>query len=427
VRGIPASIGIISGEVKIVHRPQNSEDFPEGAILVTELITPAYTPFIQKAAAVVTDTGGVTTHAAILAREFGIPCIVGTTDATHILKDQQLVTVDAIHGVIYKGKVPSQAVHETHRSIPLGKERSTHDWITGTKLYVNIADPEQAKQAALLAIDGVGLIRAEFLISQLGEHPKALLERGQADHFIHHLTSGLEVIAKAFHPRPVIYRTSDFKSNEYRQLKEGDRFEPDEQNPALGYRGVARYLDDPALFRLELQAVKKLRQDHNLTNIHIIFPFVRTIQEMTKLFEILEEVDMKPSRDFKVWMMVEVPSNVFLIEQFCQTGIQGISIGSNDLTQLILGVDRDNGKLNGYFDERDPAVLTAIRQVIRATRKFGLTSSICGSSTSIHPEIVSELIKAGITSISVVPDVAEQTRRLIASVERKILLEKALN
>lgn len=432
-RGIACSVGLATGPVKVVQPPQDLQLIPDRSIVVTEYVTPALSPIIQKAAGIITDAGGVTTHAAILAREAGLPCVAGTGTATTSLKDGQLVTVDGFHGLVYAGKIYPPAVVDLHRfgtrPAPLAQgpaARPGQGWITGTKIYVNLTEPDRAQTVAALPVDGVGIVRAEFMIARLGSHPQALIDRGEGSKVVEHLRGGLSKIAQAFFPRPVVYRTTDLKTHEYRQLPGGEDYEPAEPNPALGYRGARRYLDNSSLFHHELEAIKRLRGEQALTNLWLVIPFVRTVAELTGVLNIVHQSGLQADRDFKIWLMVETPGNVFQIDDYCQTGIAGLSIGSNDLTQLILAVDRDNSRLANYFDERDPAVVTAINQVIQATKRHHLTSSICGNGVSVHPELVEAVIEAGITSISVVPDVAEETRRLVASIERKILLERAL-
>jgi len=421
LKGLGASIGLASGPVRIIRSPK--DDFEEGAVLVAELTNPSFVPLMKKAKAIVTDTGGMTSHAAIVSRELGIPCVVGTGQATAVLKDGQMVTVDGAKGVVYKGKVsetfkaasaPQQVVAKTTESVP----------ITATKVYVNLGEPSIASTVAQEPADGVGLLRAEFMIAEIGEHPKAMIRRGQGKDFALRLSQGMVTIARAFHPRPVVYRATDFKTNEYRNLKGGTEFEPEEENPMLGFRGAFRYVVQPEVFRLELWALRRAREQFGLNNLWLMIPFVRTVDELKKIHQILDEEGIFRSADFKLWMMAEVPSVVFLIDQFCQAGIDGVSIGSNDLTQLILGVDRDNAQLAKEFDERNEAVCQAIRQIIEGCRKHGVSVSLCGQAASEYPEFLEMLVQSGITSVSVNPDRVVETRKLIASIERRILLDK---
>jgi pyruvate,water dikinase len=329
-----------------------------------------------------------------------------------------LVTVDANKGVVYEGAVDiaKEKIEE---------EKARYELVTATKIYVNVAEPEVAEKVAKLNCDGVGLLRAEFMIANIGTHPRKLIEERREDEFVEKLAEGIARIAGAFYPRPVIYRTTDFKSNEYRNLEGGEKYEPIESNPMIGYRGCIRYLKEPDIFRLELRAIKKVRDEMFLKNVHVMLPFVRKVEEVIKIKEIMKEESLERSKDFKLWIMVEVPSSVFLVEKFCEAGIDGVSIGSNDLTQLILGLDRDSSIIAGEFDERDEAVLRAIKHVINVCRKYNVTVSICGQAPSVWPEYAEKLVEYGITSISVNPDAIERTRKIVASAEQKIILEKA--
>jgi len=426
VSGAAASVGMASGPVKVVHSPKEIDKILSGDVLVTEMTNPDYVPAMRRAAAIVTDTGGRTSHAAIVSRELGIPCVVGTGTATNILKNTQVVTVDGQNGKVYKGKVAlAQAQPATLTARPAGGYLTSVP-VTATKVYLNLAEPSKAEEYAGLPVDGVGLLRAEFIIAGIGQHPNAMVKQGKARDYVQKLAAGIGTIAQAFHPRPVIYRATDFKTNEYRSLKGGQKFEEPESNPMIGYRGASRYINEPKMFALELEALKNVRQGLELPNLHLMIPFVRTVEEYRKVRDLVDESGLKQGRDFKLWIMVEVPSTIFEIQNYIDEGIDGISIGSNDLTQLILGIDRDSAKLAEEFDERYPAVMGAMLHVIKACRKAGITSSICGQAPSVYPEVTESLVKAGVTSVSVAPDVAISTRKLIASVEKKLLLAHAI-
>jgi pyruvate,water dikinase len=377
------------------------------------MTNPDYVPFMKMASAIVTDKGGVTCHAAIVSRELGVPCVVGTGQATSTLKDGQIITVDGSTGKVYEGKV-AETVLAGAAAVP--KKRIK----TKTRVYVNLAQPELAGKVAARDVDGLGLLRAEFMVAQIGEHPNYMISQNRGQEFIDKLAEGLTVFAKAFNPRPVVYRTNDFKTNEYRTLKGGENYEAVEENPMLGYRGASRYITDIEVFKLELEAIKKVRQQY--PNLWVMIPFVRTVDELARTVKIMESVGLKRSKDFKLWMMAEVPSNFILLEKFIEVGIDGISIGSNDLTQLILGIDRDNEKLANTFDERDEAVLIALERLIKVSRSMGVTSSICGQAPSVYPELTEKLVEWGITSVSVSPDMIDQTREIIAKVEEKLKL-----
>ena len=409
--GSPASPGLGSGPVRIVSDPSKINEVREGDVLVAEMTTPDFVPAMKRAAGIVTDRGGRTCHAAIVSRELGIPCVVGTGSATRDLKPEQEVTVDGSQGKVYEGMVTAKVTSPTV-SAPKAAVK------TRTKLYVNLAEPELAEVTAARDVDGVGLLRAEFMISEIGEHPRYMLKEARGEEFTSRLADGLTTFARAFNPRPVVYRTTDFKTNEYRHLKGGDEYEEYEENPMLGYRGCSRYIREVDIFKLEIEAVKRVREDYN--NLWVMIPFVRTVSEFAEAKKVLAAEGLHRSRDFKLWMMVEVPSNVFLINSFLDVGIDGISIGSNDLTQLIMGIDRDNEKFEGYVDERDEAVLIALEKVVRAATVRGVTSSICGQAPSDFPEITEKLVEWGITSVSVNRDRIDATRDIIATVEQRL-------
>jgi len=411
--GAPASPGIASGPVKIVPDASQIDKVNEGDILIAEMTTPDFVPAMKRAAAIVTDRGGRTAHAAIVSRELGIPCVVGTEQATSTLKDGQIITVDGSAGKVYEGKVAETALAGAP-TVP--KKRIK----TKTRVYVNLAQPELADKVAARDVDGVGLLRAEFMVAQIGEHPNYMLSQNRGQEFIDKLAEGLTTFAKAFNPRPVVYRTNDFKTNEYRALKGGENYEAVEENPMLGYRGASRYITDIEVFKLELEAIKKVRREY--ANLWVMIPFVRTVDELARTVKIMESVGLKRADDFKLWMMAEVPSNFILLEKFIEVGIDGISIGSNDLTQLILGIDRDSEKLADTFDERDEAVLIALERLVKVSKSMRVTSSICGQAPSVYPELTEKLVEWGITSVSVSPDMIDKTREIIAKVEEKLKL-----
>jgi pyruvate,water dikinase len=440
VKGLPASPGVAAGVARVIFDPKSPEamEFRDGDILVTKMTDPDWVPLMKKAAAIVTDEGGMTSHAAIVSRELGTPCIVGTGNATKAIPHGAEVTVDASRGIVYEGVVEDLVKPKAEAAAPatgvvaavgISPEQLLPLYpVTSTKIYMNLGEPDAIEKYKDLPFDGIGLMRIEFIISDWVQyHPMYLVETKQEELFVNKLAEGIAKVAQAVYPRPIVVRFSDFKTNEYRGLKGGEKYEPDERNPMIGWRGVSRYIhpDYAPGFRLEVRAIKKVREEYGLTNVWVMLPFVRTLWEVEEVLKIMEEEGLKRSKDFKVWIMAEVPSVAFLAEQFAEL-VDGFSIGSNDLTQLTLGADRDSNILAemGYFDERDPAVLEAIRMIIRGAHKKGKTVSICGQAPSVYPEIVEFLVREGIDSISVNPDAVVATRRLVASVERKIMLER---
>jgi len=409
VSGAPASPGVATGRVQIVPDASQIDKVKEGDILVAEMTTPDFVPAMKRAAAIVTDRGGRTAHAAIVSRELGIPCVVGTGNSMAILKDGQVITVDGSKGKVYNGKV------EIKRTTAAENKESIK---TKTRVYVNLAQPELAAKVAARNVDGVGLLRAEFIVAQIGEHPRYLIDQGRGNEFTAKLAAGIEAFVKPFNPRPVVYRTTDFKTNEYRELVGGQKYEGSEENPMLGYRGASRYITDIDVFKLELAAIKQVRKTYK--NLYVMIPFVRTVSELKKTKELIEAEGLKRSSDFKLWMMAEIPSNVILIDKFLSVGIDGVSIGSNDLTQLTLGVDRDNEKLANLFDERDEAIAMSLQRLITVCKSMGVTCSICGQAPSVYPELTEKLVEWGITSVSVSPDMIGTTREIIAKAEARL-------
>jgi pyruvate, water dikinase len=421
LKGLAASPGVGSGEVTKIKDADELSKIKDGDVLVTTMTTPDMVPGMKRSSAILTDEGGMTSHAAIVSRELGIPCIVGTSEATEVLENDETITVDGSEGRIYKGRLESKLKEEEERKEAEKTAQSVI--VTGTKIYVNLSSPSTAPEVAKRNVDGVGLFRAEFIAAQIGKHPKKMISEGRDIEWSDELAEGIRKVASAFSPKPVVYRTLDFKTNEYRELPGGQKYEPEENNPMIGFRGCNRNITSREVFELELRAIKKVREKHGLKNLHIMFPFVRTLDGLKKAIEIANENGLKHGKDFLIWMMVEVPSTVLRIDEFLQY-VDGVSIGTNDLTQLILGVDRDNQNLAELFDERDPAVLRALEIIIKACRKHDKTVSVCGQAPSVYEEIVEFLVKHGVTSVSVNPDAIESTRKLIARVEHKYMLDK---
>jgi pyruvate, water dikinase len=436
VRGIGASPGTAAGKVRVLAAPDEGAKLGQGEVLVAAMTSPDWVPVMRRAAAIVTDAGGMTSHAAIVSRELGIPCVVGTRDGTRVLHDGMLVTVDAREGAVRLGSAEAIAAPATPPAATVprapGGVEPTAPSVTGTRLYVNLADPAKADEIARRPVDGVGLLRAEFMmLSALGGvHPRALMEEQRAAELVAHMADGLRTFARAFHPRPVVYRAMDFRSNEFRKLRGGDAFEPAEENPMIGYRGCFRYVKEPDLFLLELRALAEARQQFD--NLHLMIPFVRTGAEFAACKRAIDQSALADAinggvgaRRMQLWVMAEVPSVVTWLDEYARLGATGVSIGSNDLTQLVLGVDRDSAVMAPIYDERDRAVLDAVHAIIEKCRALGITCSICGQAPSVHPEYAELLVRWGIDSISVTPDAVDRTRYNIAAAERRLLLEHA--
>ena len=411
--GSAASPGIGTGYVKVLKSAKEIGKVEKGDVLVAPMTSPDFVPAMKRAQAIVTDAGGATSHAAIVSRELGIPCVVGTKEATLILKDGMVVTVDGQKGQVFLGSkisVEKKEAVEEEREIK-GK--------TATKVYVNLAEPERAKEIAKLNVDGVGLLRAEFMIANIGIHPKEAIKRKEQAKFISKLADDLSVFCQAFEGKPVVYRATDFKTNEYRALPGGKYWEPEEPNPMLGFRGAFRYIANPDVFTLELTAIKKVREKYK--NLWLMIPFVRSPGELAKVRRLVAAEGLFSGPTFKFWMMVELPVNVILLEEFIKVGIDGVSVGSNDLTMLIEGTDRDNETVATAFDERSPAVLWALKRVVKTCAKAGVSSSICGQAPSTYDDLVAELVEMGITSVSVNPDAVNRVRHVILDTERKLI------
>jgi pyruvate,water dikinase len=430
LKGLPASPGVYAGKAKIVFSPEDAEKkIQKGDILVTKMTNPDWVPYMRLAGAIVTDEGGMTCHAAIVSRELGIPCIVGSKEATKLLRDGETYTVDARSGVIYEGMIEELAKPAAPEKAAAAVTIAQAPVVTATKIYVNISIPDIAEKVAReTQADGVGLLRAEHLMLSVGKHPRLLIEEGGEQKMVDAFAEGIRMVAQAFYPNPVVYRFLDFKPDEFLALPGGEKYEKEAghvgPNPLIGYRGAFRYIKEPDIFRLECRAIKKVREEYGLKNVWVMVPFVRRVEEFVEAKKIMEEEGLKKGPDFKVWIMVEVPSTVLLIDKFIEAGIDGVSFGTNDLTMLILGIDRDDASVQEIYDERNLAVKRAISHVIRICRKHGVTTSVCGQAPSNYPEIVEFLIREGATSISVNPDKVIETRNLVASLERKIMLEE---
>jgi pyruvate,water dikinase len=436
LRGRSVGQKIGAGPVRLVTVMEELKDFHPGEVLVADMTDPDWEPTMKMAAAIVTNRGGRTCHAAIVSREIGVPCVVGTEKATALLRTGQEVTVSCAQGevgLVYDGKLAF-----SRKTIDLGSLERPR-----TRIMVNVGDPEQAFRLAFLPNDGVGLARIEFIISSaIQVHPLALtrfdsLPEGPArekvghlsrhyankpDYFVDRLAEGVGQIAAAFYPKEVIVRLSDFKTNEYARLLGGEQFEPREENPMIGFRGASRYYDDRYRegFLLECRAMKKVRAEMGLTNVKLMVPFCRTVEEGKKVLKVMEEAGLRRGENgLEVYVMCEIPANVVLTEQFAEV-FDGFSIGSNDLTQLTLGLDRDSEIVAHMFDERNPAVTRLIEDVIRRAKACGRKIGICGQAPSDYPEFARFLVRCGIDSISLNPDTVLRTTEDIVKAEREL-------
>ena len=433
LRGLGTGTGRAVGRVRVLETAEQGRTLQAGEVLVARMTSPDWVPAIRRAAAVVTDSGGMTCHAAIVSRELGRPGVVGTRTATRTLTDGQLVTVDGTTGSVYDGDVTAQlggpataegAAEGGARTSPVAVA-APQDPVTATQLYVNVALPEKAAAAAALPVDGVGLLRGEFLVTSAlaGEHPSRVIAEGRREEFVQRLADGLAEIAGPFHPRPVVYRTMDFRSNEFRALTGGADHEPEEANPMIGFRGAFRYIRRPLEFAAELEAVARCRERY--PNLALMIPFVRTTWELEACLEAVDASPLGRQRGLKRWVMAEVPSVVVHLPAYAAMGIDGVSIGSNDLTQLMLGVDRDSEICSELFDEADPAVIWAIERIVTTATELGMTSSLCGQAPSNRPAFVEHLVRCGITSVSVDPGAAHAARRALAAAEQRVILAAA--
>jgi pyruvate,water dikinase len=396
----------------------------KGDVLVTDMTNPDFVPYMKIASAIVTDKGGITSHAAIVSRELNIPCVVGTETATQTMKTGKEYTVDSRNGIIYEGilkqdpEAATTVLHTVDAPAP----------VTATKIYMNLAIPDKIEEYKNLPFQGIGLMRTEFIFADyVKEHPLYLIETGQNQKLVDKFAEGVAIVARAIQPRIVVVRFSDFKTNEYRDLKGGEKYEIVEENPMLGWRGCSRYISKwyEKAFRLECQAIKKCRTEWGLKNVYVMLPMVRTLWEAKQVLEIMRQEGLERSRDFKIWFMAETPSIAIMADEFSKL-VDGFSIGSNDMTQGVLMIDRDSERLGqmGYFDERDPAVKRIIAHLITVAHENGCTVSICGEGPSNLPDFCEFLVRAGIDSISVNNDAVASTRRNVAGIEQKIILER---
>jgi pyruvate,water dikinase len=419
LKGDPASPGIRYGPPVVIYSPKEIDRIKKGDVLVAPQTNPDYVPAMRKASAIITEKGGRTSHAAIVSRELGIPAVVGAEKATKILKHEKIISVNGSTGEIFRGNVLS-TVKKTSEVLGISPKTSEVKTIkTKTKIYVNLAEPEQAEKIAKMDVDGVGLLRAEFMIADFGIHPRQIIKEKKEKLFIRHLARNLLIFAKAFSPRPVVYRATDFKTNEYRHLLGGSTFEPKEENPMLGFRGASRYIVDKEVFVMELEAIKRVRKE-GYKNINLMIPFIRSPIELLQIRQILADCQLLNLPSFKLWIMVEVPSTAILLQDFIKIGIDGVSIGTNDLTMLIMGVDRDNQEIAHLYNETNPAVLWILEKIVKICKKSEISCSVCGQAASDYPELAEKLVAWGITSLSLNPDAVERTKLQVFEAEKKL-------
>jgi len=413
VKGDPASPGLGVGRPVIINDPHKIDKMQRGDILIASMTDPDYVPVMKKASGIVTERGGRTSHAAIVSRELGLPAVVGAVDAIKLLSPEPVVSVNGSTGEVFRGSV---RVANTSSSNAISSMKKLK---TITKIYVNLAEVERAREVASLHVDGVGLLRAEFMIADIGVHPKEFIKSNTQNIFIDKLASKLKKFTQAFSPRPVVYRATDFKTNEYRNLKGGANYEPKEENPMLGYRGAARYIADRHVFKMEMEAIRQVRED-GYKNLHLMIPFIRSPLELVEIKKMLLGVGLRLSQEFKLWIMVEIPSVALNLDDYVRLGIDGVSIGTNDLTMLTLGVDRDNESVAHLYKETDPAVVYLLEKIVKTAKKAGITVSVCGQAASDYADIREKLIKWGVTSLSINVDAVDRVRQEIYEFEKKI-------
>ncbi len=417
VRGLGASPGIATGMVKIVLDIDELDKIEEGDVMVTTMTTPDMVPAMRRASGIVTDEGGVTCHASIISRELGIPCVVGTGDATQTLKENTGVTLDGKKGLVFEGitEVKEEAAAQTvvAAEAPI---------LTVTEVKANVSMPEAAERAAATGADGVGLLRTEHLMLTAGVHPGKFIADGREDELIDTIADNVQIVADAFYPKPVWYRTLDAPTDEFITLEGGEN-EPREHNPMLGWRGIRRELDQPEILKCEFKAIKKLHEK-GYTNIGIMIPLSQSPAELVKAKELCAEVGFIPHKDVDFGMMVEIPAAAIIIDEYLKIGVDFVSLGTNDLTQYTLAVDRNNEFVAKHYTEEHPAVMKLIERTIRKCAEAGVTCSICGQAGSV-PHIVEKLVKFGITSVSSNADAIAEVRKTVARAEQKIILEAA--
>lgn len=420
VKGLGASPGMAAGSVKVIFDLDELDKIEDGDIMVTAMTTPDMVPAMKKSAGIVTDEGGVTCHASIISRELGIPCVVGTGEATSTLKDSQEVTVDGKKGLVYGGIIKTEESQSSQSET--STSQAAAPIITVTDVKVNVSMPEAAKKAAATGADGVGLLRAEHMMLGLGAHPKKFIDDGKEDELISELIDGIIKVADEFYPRPVWYRTMDAPTDEFVTMEGGEN-EPIEHNPMLGWRGIRRELDEPELIQCEFKAIKKLHEK-GYTNVGIMIPLSQNVAELKKAKELCADVGLIPHKDVEFGMMVETPAAALIIEDYIAEGLDFVSLGTNDLTQYTLAIDRNNEFTAKNYKEEHPAVMKLIERTIKICVENGVTCSICGQAGSV-PRIVEKLVGFGITSVSSNADAISDVRKTVAKAEQKLILDAA--
>jgi pyruvate,water dikinase len=419
IKGLPASPGFSSGKVKIIKKMEELDKVKEGDILVTTMTTPDMVPAMKRANGIVTDEGGITSHAAIISRELGISCVVGTGEATSTLKENTIVTTDGKKGLVYEGEIKlAENTENSSKIINMG----VADYLTVTEVKVNVSMAEAAQKAFETNADGVGLLRSEHMVLATGIHPKKFILEGKEDELVDIFVENILKVVDVFNPKTVWYRTLDAPTDEFKTLDGGEN-EPNEHNPMLGWRGIRRELDEPEIIAAEFKAIKKL-QSKGYKNIGIMIPLVHDPSELKRAKEIATSVGIRPHIDVDFGIMVETPAAALMIEDFIDVGIDFVSFGTNDLIQYTLAIDRNNKLVSKHYTEDNPAVLKLMRYVIKKCNEAGVSTSVCGQAGSI-PKIVEKLVEYGITGVSSNWDAVSEIRHTVARAEQKLLLNYA--
>ncbi|OWT33152.1 phosphoenolpyruvate synthase [Methanobrevibacter sp. 87.7] len=422
IKGLGASPGIVAGPVKIIKDIEELDKIQDGDIMVTTMTTPDMVPAMKKSSGIITDEGGVTCHASIISRELGIPCVVGTGEATDVLVDGQEVSIDGKKGLVYEGIISSAENNNASSEVPQNVQAVAEPIVTVTSVKTNVSMPEAAPRAAAVGADGVGLLRAEHMMLNGGVHPKKYILDGKEDELVNMLAENILKVADVFYPKPVWYRTMDAPTDEFVTLEGGEN-EPEEHNPMLGWRGIRRELDEPEIIQAEFKAIKKLHEK-GYTNIGIMIPLSQSVSELRKAKKLCAEVGLIPQKDVEFGMMVETPAAALTVEDYIDEGIDFVSLGTNDLTQYTLAIDRNNEFVAKNYTEEHPAVMKLIERTIKICAERGVTCSICGQAGSV-PHIVEKLVEFGISSVSSNADAIPDVRRTVAIAEKKLILNAA--